>query len=335
MARHDASPRPSYRLILDGRDITPRVDGRLQRLTLTDKRGMEADELDLTLSDYDGKLAIPRKGVELALAIGWQHEGLIDRGTFIIDEATHRGAPDVLTLRARSANLRGALRAKRTQSWHQVTLSEIVRTVADRHTLEPLVGEQLAGVVLEHVDQTDESDINFLSRLAERYDAIATVKAGRLLFIPAGQGATASGRVIPPVTLTRRSGDAHEFTETDRHQYTGVRAYWQDVDGAERREVIAGAEGDLKTLRQTYPNESDARAAAESEWKRTGRGRATFKLTLARGRADLYPETPLRVRGFKPEIDEREWLIVEVRHNLDDNGYTTAIDCETAGGDSH
>lgn len=166
------NPRPGYRLVLDGRDITPRIDGRLQRLTLTDRRGMEADQLDLTLSDHDGRLAIPRKGVELAVAIGWRDEGLVDRGTFIVDEAEHSGAPDVLTLRARSADLRGSLAAKRTQSWHRVRIDALVRTLAERYALAPLVGEELAAIELEHIDQTDESDISFLTRLAARYDAI-------------------------------------------------------------------------------------------------------------------------------------------------------------------
>src|SRR5699024_5675708 len=116
--------------------------------------------------------------------------------------------PDVLTLRARSADFRGNLAAKRTQSWHQVSLSAIVRSIASRYPLEPLIGEPLGGVVLAHIDQTDESDISFLTRLAERFDAITTVKAGRLLFIPAGQGATATGQAIPTVTLTRRAGDS-------------------------------------------------------------------------------------------------------------------------------
>lgn len=329
MSTRNASPRPGYRIILGGRDITPRINGRLQQLTLTDNRGMEADQLDITLSDYDGALSVPRKGIELSVAIGWQDEGLVDRGTFIVDEVEHSGSPDVLTIRARSADFRGNLAAKRSRSWDHVSIDAIVRSIAERHTLTPLIGERLATTVLEHVDQTDESDISFLSRLAERYDAIAAIKAGHLLFIPTGNGTTATGTAIPAVTITRRAGDTHRFTETDRDHYSGVRAYWQDIEGAERREVVIGEQENLKTLRQSFGSETDARAAAESEWKRIGRGAATFSLTLARGRASLYPETPVRLMGFKSEIDAREWLIKEVRHNLGDNGYTTSIECET------
>ena len=45
--------------------------------------------------------------------------------------------------------------------------------------------------------------------------------------------------------------------------------------------------------------ENGARAA----YKKIKRGAAEFKLTLAQGRPDLYPETPVQVAGFKADID--------------------------------
>ncbi|MFC4207116.1 hypothetical protein [Vreelandella malpeensis] len=35
---------PSYRLTFNGTDITPRMNGRLVRLTLREQRGLEADQ---------------------------------------------------------------------------------------------------------------------------------------------------------------------------------------------------------------------------------------------------------------------------------------------------
>ena len=82
--------------------------------------------------------------------------------------------------------------------------------------------------------------MHFLTRLAERFDAVATVKAGRLLFIPAGQATTATGAEIPPIVIRRRDGDQHRYSSSDRENYTGVIAAWNDVSGGRRKEVIAG-----------------------------------------------------------------------------------------------
>ena len=49
---------------------------------------------------------------------------------------------------------------------------------------------------------------------------------------------------------------------------------------------------------------------------------------LATGREDIYPETPVRVSGFKSVIDEQAWIISRVTHNLGGNGFTTAVELE-------
>lgn len=322
-------PRPSYRITLNGTDITPRINGRLISLTLREQRGLEADQLDITLADHDGQLAIPPNGAELHVSFGWQDEGLIDKGSFTVDEVQHSGTPDQLTIRARSADMRGQLPGKRTQSWHDVTLGEIVTTIAGRNDLEPVVAAVLNGIRIGHIDQTEESDLNFLTRLGERYDAIAAIKAGRMLFTVAGEGLTASGQPMPAITLTRRDGDQHRYSVTDRDAYSGVKAYWNDTRGAERKTILAGSDDNAKQLRPTYATEEDALAAARAEWQRIQRGLAEFELTLALGRADILPESPLTLSGYKPQIDAIAWLVAEATHYLNDGGYTCSIRMET------
>lgn len=322
---------PDYRLSLAGQIISPQLGARLQRLRLTDRRGLEADQLDITLSDHDGRLALPPRGAEIQLEIGWKGQALVDRGTYIVDEVEHSGTPDVITLRARSADMRQGLPGKRSQSWDDIVLRDIIATIAARHDLESKVGTALAGIRIGHIDQTDESDLHFLTRLGERYDAVATVKAGNLLFIPAGQATTASGLEIPPIPLRRQVGDRHRYSVTDRDSYSGVLAHWNDTAGAERREVIVGDTDNLKRLRPTYASEEDALAAANSEWQRLQRGGAEFSLDLAEGRPELYPETPVTLNGWKREIDATPWLITEVTHDISDAAYTGGLSMEVRG----
>ncbi len=158
--------------------------GRLQSLTITDRRGTTTDELTMTLEDHDGRLAIPPRGKILTVALGWEGEALVDRGSFTVDEVEHSGAPDVLTIRARSADLRKENPAKRCESYHEKTLEEIVATAAGRLGLAPNIASALAGIFIDHIDQTDESDLHFLHRLAERYDASAWPKTATYCLCP-------------------------------------------------------------------------------------------------------------------------------------------------------
>lgn len=323
-------PAPTYRIKLGGRDITPKIDARLISLALTECRGGEADQLDLTLDDTDGALEIPGKGVTLSLAIGWTGSALVDKGTFVVNEAEHSGAPDQVTIRARSAHLGKELRDRKDQSWHRTTLGAILKTIAERSGLVARVDGKLAAKDVPHIDQTNESDLNFVTRLAKRYDAVATVKKGLLLFLPIVGTTTSKGEPLPAITITRADGDSHRYHTSDREAYSGVRAYWHDPKRAKRRSVLVGRSGNAKRLKEGHANETDARAAAQAEWRRIRRGAATFELTMALGNPLLAPQTPVRARGYKPQIDDTEWLTIKTRHEFGDSGYITKIEFETA-----
>ncbi len=350
-------PAPAYQVRVDGSDVSGTLRPRLMHMTITDNRGFSADTIEIAIDDSDGKLAMPRRGATLQASIGWQGGSLVDKGTFKIDEVEHNGAPDVLTIRGKSADLRGGMNKLRERSWHFETIGAILEQLAARYGLTPNVGETFKGMVIDHIDQTNESDLAFLTRLATEQDAIATVKSGRLMFIKAGNGTTASGKPLPAITITRQDGDQHRFSVADRDAYTGVTAYWQDNKAAEKKkievkrkrktkpkeerplppgvvvnkkenELLVGDSENVKELRHVYASQSNAMRAARAEWEKLQRGVAEFQITLAKGRPELYPEQPTTVRGFKPQIDEADWLLTQVVHDLTDQGYTNRLQLE-------
>lgn len=323
------SMQPDYRITLQGQTISPEFRARLASLTLNDRRGMQADQIDIVLTDDDGMLDIPPTGAQITLAIGWKGQALVERGTFTVDEVEHTGAPDTLSIRASSADMRQGLPGKRTQSWDAVTVRDIITTIAKRHDLTPSVGATLAGVRITHIDQTDESDLHFLTRLAERFDAVVTVKTGHLIFVTAGQATTASGLEIPPIQLRRQSGDQHRYLMAERDAYTGVTALWNNTAHATREAVTVGDPENAQQLRHTYASEEEALEAAQAEWQRIQRGTAYFSITQALGDPEIFPETPVWCIGWKPKIDATPWVITEVTHNLTETSYTTALQLET------
>jgi phage protein D len=284
--------KPAFRIEIDGTDYTDRFTGRLVALTLRDLRGMEADTLSLEVDDSDGRVKIPEKGAKIALEIGFLGDGgLRDKGPFVVDNVGHSGPPDRVHITAHSADFRGSLKIARERSWHGETLGSLVDWIAGDHTLAPAVAAELAAIQIPHIDQTNESDAHFLTRLAVRYDAIATVKHERLLFVRRGHGLTATGQPLPTVTLDRSQGDQHHYEEPDREsRYTEVKAFYDDPRSARRLFAVVGAEGYLRTLRDPFPSEAEARSAAEGEWGRVRRALAGMEITLARGRPDVIPD---------------------------------------------
>ncbi|EPO6282014.1 phage late control D family protein, partial [Escherichia coli] len=75
-------------------------------------------------------------------------------------------------------------------------------------------------------------------------------------------------------------------------------------------------------------NEQAARRAAAAKWQQLQRGAASFSITLAHGRAELYPEMHGTVTGFKSEIDNQDWIIAKAEHTIDNSGFTTQLELE-------
>ncbi|WP_256672895.1 phage late control D family protein [Pseudomonas sp. v388] len=330
LKRDVTHPAPAFRITVDGNDIAKMISPRLISLDLTDNRGLEADQLSISLSDHDGLLAIPRRGALIRLWLGWSDTGLIDKGTYTVDEIEHSGAPDVLSIRARSADLRKGLKTKRERSWSDTTLGDVLGDIASTNGLNATVASELDGLSVLQLDQVNESDANLLTRLGEEYDAVATVKAGHLIFMPANGGKTASGTDLPHINLSRAEGDQHSYLQADRDSYDGVRAYFYDVNTAKKREAIAGGGDNLKDLRHTYTDELTALRAARSEWARVQRGSATLTYTLAKARPELIPELTYTLQGIKPDVDGIIWHGGNVQHSLSaDAGYTMSLSLES------
>ena len=329
MQQHNTHPAPDYRLVVDGKDISAKVQPRLISLTLTEGRENNADQLDIELDDSDGQLAIPRKEAVIELAIGWRGQQLVDKGSFVVDEAEHSGAPDRITIRARSADMGGEIRTRQEKSWHSTTLGDVLGELAKRNGLTHKVDAVLAAIQIAHIDQTNESDMHFLTRLARQHDAVATVKKKHLLFLPINGTKTSQGASLPTIHITRADGDGHRWASSTRDAFEGVKAFWSDRVNGSRKFVMAGKDGsNLKTLKETYPSKEDALEAAKAELQRLERGHATFELTLAIGRPEVMPQSPVQVQGFKPEIDGEGWLVKEVVHSLGDGGLTSKLQME-------
>ncbi len=167
------------------------------------------------------------------------------------------------------------------------------------------------------------------------------------------------------MTIIRSDGDGHTFNIADRGAYTGVSASWlhtkdpkpkkvkvqrkpkvqylralqhpkakktsakvQKTPEAKEGDYLAGSDENVFALTTIYATQKAAMRAAQAKWDKLQRGVAEFSISLARGRADLFPETPVAVSGFKSVIDAQPWIISKVTHSLGGSGFVTALNLE-------
>lgn len=313
--------KPIVQLTANNKPLSDELYRRLISLSLTDNKALEADELTLALDDSDGALALPKRGVTLTVALGYVGEGLHPMGSFVVDGIEWGGTPDTLTIKAKSADFKGTLKGQRSQSYHNQTLGQIAKTVADRHNLKLKIKPHLASLNLGHIDQTDESDINLLTRLCYTYGAVVNIKNGHLLIFIANDNTSVDGKPLSIHTITRKAGDSFRFSIDDRaSDVDNVKASYSDTKAAKKKTVATGKKGRTKKLKGTFKDKKTAKAAATAAAKRIKDTGAKFSLNLAYGYPALTTESPIKLQGFKAEIDKLHWTLDKATHSYSKTG---------------
>lgn len=326
---------PTFTILADQADITAAVLSRFISLSLTDAVGMESDLLEITLSDNDpaAPIAIPPTGAELQLFMGY--DGInMPMGMFVCDEVELAGWPGEMVIRARAAVYdkskggKSDLQTQKTRSWPAGTkLGDMVAKIAKEHGMEPAVADSLKSIKLPHTDQADESDINLLVRLAKKYDAVVKPGNGKLVLSKRGESKSVSGQALAPVFLTPADCANWRMVLSKRETAGMVVAYWHAVKQAKRNEVKVGKGEPVRRLKQYYPTQEMALAAARADLQRRQRGQETISLTVT-GTPLIAAEAPLTLAGFRPGVDG-QWLISRVTHRLDkSSGYSCAVEGE-------
>ena len=329
-------PFAAWRVTLDGKDLTDKLKPRLVSLRLTEKRGESADAIEIKLTDHDGQLALPKEGARLSVQLGWERGtgvkvGLVDKGSFKVDDVTWDGPPDCVTITGRSADLKESFRTRKTRIWKDQTLSAILGKIAGEHGLTAKCHADLASKQVKVAEQHNKSDMQFLRDLGRRYDAVATTKDGNLLFAPIGAKTTATGKAIPTLTVTRQDGDKYSYRRAARENgQDGAEANWHDQASGTRKKVTKG--GKPRRLKRVYASEGDAKEASTAEAKRIKRAEATLSLDLAYGNAALAAGAAATATGFKSEIDGKKWGVASVTHEMDaSGGYRSKVELDVGG----
>ena len=329
-------PKAAWQVMLDGKDLADKISPRLISLRLTEKRGESSDELELVLHDHDSALVLPKEGARLTVSLGWERgstvkPGLVGKGSFVVDELSWEGPPEKVTIRARSADMKQGFRTRKTRVWKDRTIGQIIDQVAADNGLSPRCHEDLKSKMVNSIEQSNKSDMAFIRDLGRRYDAIATVKDQCLIFSPVDADTTATGKAIPSIEITRKSGDRYSYRRAERERANdGAEADWYDQHQAKRKSTHTGGTR-RKKLKRVYASENDAKAAASAESKRLKRAAASMEVTQAYGDPVIAAGMKATVKGFKSEIDSRKWRIASVEHQMDGSGgYSTRLELEAA-----
>ncbi len=319
--------KPIFKLSANGNDITSLLNDYLVSLTLTDEAGSNSDKLNIVLDDRENTINLPKKGAVLTVAFGYAERGLIPKGSFNVDEIKLSWSPNKIDITARSANLRKELRVKRDKSFHKKKLSEIVQYIAKQHGLIPKIAGVLGSELIQHIDQTNESDISFLDRLADERDAVVKTHENMLIFACEATAKSISNKILPTVNINIKDTTSGSCTMNDRERYNTIKAYFYNKQTAEKDSVTVGSNAEpVFEIRSTYANKEEALKRASA--KLTKLSRLTEKMTISMaGNPQISAESKLNITGLKAGLNGL-WTVKKATHKLSNSGYNMTLELQ-------
>lgn len=303
------------------------INDRLVRWEYVDFSGNETDKLTAAI-DVTGIDGIPREGSKISFQAGYKDTGLIDKGQFTITAIKPQLEPRQITITASAAPFqvedKSAFKLRKSRSFESVGLGELFREVIAPHGFSSRVDPELESLIVPHVDQKQETDSSFLTRLASQYDAVCKPVNDLYVLARRGRLKAISGQALPPVEVDlhpNNTGTAMingSVNLPSRTTFKGVRAYYWDKNKAKQIEVKVGT-ASFKRLPNTYNSEVEAKNACDHELRRLARTGSTINLTLP-GDPNLVAEGLLTLSNNFPDVMAGTWSIDRVRHYGDKSG---------------
>ena len=313
---------PDFSISINGQSNFPK--DRVISIRTTDQTGLVSDSCEIELDDFDNALQFPNTEAKVTISLGYQEKGLTKIGTYYVREIAIDGARRTIKIVANA--LPKSMRSQKTKT-NDLKLNEYMSAIDSE--LDSELSGDYDDIDLSDNPQFGESDINYLTRIANKVGAVAKPIDDHLIFSEDMSGKSVTGKQLPTkyIDVSEVATYSCNFkeTKTDSGASGTVYANWYDKKSGEYHLVHAGS-GDPETeLNEIFSSEKDALAAVQAKVKKVGNSNKTFRFTTE-GRPDLFAEGPIIFRGFPTKIPIN-WMISRVEHSLSSNGFTTNIEC--------
>jgi uncharacterized protein len=286
-----------------------------------DAAGIESDTLKLTV-DIEGLEGLPSVDGKIGLRVGYLESGLVDKGEFVITRRTPNLFPMRLLIVATAAPFKvkdeTGFKARRSASYGPTTLGALFREIASKHGFSPRVAPELAMIKVEHIDQSNETDMGFLTRIVRDHDAVTKQVNNLWVLARRGQVKSLSGQILADVPLsvtTNNRPDDRAFImasidDDSRVKFRGCKTTWWDGAAGKECIVETGSEP-FKKVRQRYQGEAEAKAAGEGESRRMEREAVKLRVDCP-GNPALAAEGLIVLDGTWPSFMQGRWSVDKV-----------------------
>lgn len=271
------------------------------------------------------------QGASLAVSIiqkDWEENGdrrVLDCGEFTIDTIKVSGPPAKITIKATSLPAGSSVRAvKKNKSWENIRLSAIAAQIAAAGNIKSYFSGDY-DPVYSRKEQSNESDIAFLSRLCVDAGMSLKVTAGALVIFDEDEY-----EKKPAIrTFSPQKGNILSYTFSDGSSdkaYSSCRVSWTDTNGKTIEytytpRIDNPGTGEVLEINERVDSREEARKLAMKRLKAKNKDRFSASLKII-GDAGLAAGVTVNVSGWG--AFDGKYMIKTAVHSIG-SGYTTEL----------
>lgn len=309
---------PDFKLIANGKDVTEILRPHLVSIEYTDDIDDSADGFSIK---FQGKSFTPPSFKDtLKVWLGYAGD-LWYIGSFSVLKSRLEYETMEVEVTATPVNFGSDIKEKRTESFDNVTLDQILHKIATRHKLK--VKNSFPKHSYTHKSHTNTSDLEFMRRLAKELGATFAIKNDTILFRP--KNGDDHDSELPSISIDAAQTKGLHLETLDKTVYRSAVASWHSTKENKTKRVSVGSGKPVLQLKGSFKNESDARVKAKAALESSNRGnvRGGFEyegINVIAGAKMKLSNLPL---GWPSQFG-----IKQVRHSWSDSGYTVNVEFE-------
>ncbi|WP_458412782.1 phage late control D family protein [Schinkia sp. CFF1] len=314
-------------------NISKHIEPYVLGWTFTDNLSGQADDLEVQLQDRDQLWInswMPKKGSTLKSNIvrkHWTYWGQTERavlGVFDIDEIDGSGPPSIVNLKAISIPVSSSLKNEdKNRTWEKAKLSTIAKDIAKQNGVK-LFYDSKYDPEYETIEQTEESDLKYLTRLCD--DAGLCLKVANKSIVIFDEEKYELQDPIMTIQKGASNIKSYSFKDTLTGIYKSCRVEYQE--GKKKKKITATftPRNPPKTGRTLVINESvksvaQAEILAKKRLRKANKDAISMTFVMS-GDLRLLAGRTILVRGYG-HFDGK-YIITQAIHSQS-NGYETNI----------
>lgn len=322
-----AQPRKkSMSLIYNGTEAWKDISPYLEKFSYEDSVD-ESDSVSLALSDRDLKWSrtwTPVKGDVIIPSIileNWNYENekrTIACGTYLVDDFSFSCPPMLCSINGVSAPVNTDFKeTENTKTWEAATVRLIAAEIAGRYGLK-LAYESGADIQIAKMEQSNQTDSDFLKKLCEKYGLGIKIYANQIVIWNFKDYYAKE----PILTIVPEMTSKWSYNSTMQGTYTGAKVSYTSPNTKDTVEVMVGVEGRLYKTTQKADSEADARIIGESAIRNANRKESAMKLSLTPG-AFIYATATVLLNGFGTM--DGKYFVEKVSHSVSKKAYSLQV----------